>query len=80
MAGAGFGGLGEGERGACEDTAVGLGGVGGWDLIPLGAWLVSCVLLVLAHFATRSSAARRQRRWVGGCARRRWHNFGQRVL
>jgi len=26
--------------------------------IPLGAWLVSCVLLVLAHFATRSSAAR----------------------
>jgi hypothetical protein len=33
------------------------------------------VLLVLAHFATRSSAARRQRRWVGGCARRRLHNF-----
>ena len=62
---------------ACEDTAVGMGGVGGWVRIPLSAWLVSCVLLVLAHVATRSSAARSQRRWVGGCARRRLHNFGQ---
>jgi len=58
------------------DGTVSIAGFG----IPLGAWLVSCVLLVLAHVATRSSAARRQRRWVGGCARRRWHNFGQRVL
>jgi len=48
-------------------------------LIPLGAWLVSCVLLVLAHFATRSSAARRQRRWVGGRVDRRPRFFWQRV-
>ena len=58
---------------------MGLGGVGGWVLIPLGAWLVSCVLLVLAHFATRSSAARRQRRWVGGSGDRRPRFFWQRV-
>ena len=47
--------------------------------ISLGAWLVSRALLVLAHVQRAVPWTRLRRRWVGGCACRRLHNFGQRV-
>ena len=57
-----------------KDAQVGNLCHGNLDPIPQGAWLVSCVALVRAP---RSFLVTAKRRWVGGWASRRLHNFEQ---